>query len=127
MLALIIIAGAMLLLVATAVRNALAVVLSCGCGLAVWTATRDLPATCAVVLIGLFVTSAILQAGGASPSRLVRTITLSAEAVTAAAASATLAFMLFHDGQGPLAMAVTSTSAALIGAAVALGGRAKTH
>lgn len=127
MLALIIIAGAMLLLVATAVRSALAVVLACGCGLAVWAATHDLPATCAAVLTGLFVTSVILQVGGASPSRLVRTITLSAEAITAAAASATLAFMLFHHDQDPLAMAVTLASAALIGAAMALGTRAKTQ
>lgn len=125
--ALFIIAAVILLLVAAAVRNALAVVLACGFGLAVWTATHDLPATCAVALTGLFVTSVILQVGGASPSRLVRTITLSAEAITAAAASAMLAFMLFHGDQGPLAMAVTLTSAALIGAAVALGSRAKTH
>lgn len=43
--ALFIIAAVILLLVAAAVRNALAVVLACGCGLAVWTATPDLPAT----------------------------------------------------------------------------------
>lgn len=127
MLAFLFIAGALIFFVAILLRNALAFALAGFAAAAVWMTTHDLPATCAAAMATLFLASVFLQVCAASQSSVVRGMTLGAEAIAAATASATFAFMLFQEGQSALAITITMSSAALLGAGVAVGNRARQH
>jgi len=119
------IAGALLLVIAAfVIRNALAFVVAIAGATAAWTVTHDLRATCMAAIASLFLASVLLGLGAASSSPFVRTMTIGAEAATASLAAATLAFMLFQEGQSMQAIVVTVVSAGILGAGMALGNRA---
>lgn len=119
------IAGALLLVIAAfVVRNALAFVVAIAGATAAWTLTHDLPATCVAAAALLFLASLLLGLSATSSSPLICRMTLGAEAATASLAAATLAFMLFQEGQNMQAIIVTVVSAGVVGAGMALGNRA---
>lgn len=125
MVIIVLIAGMLLLLVTFALRNAVALTLVVAGACAVWTVTHDLPATCVAATAGLFLSAFALELGAVSSSRVIRVATIGAEVAVAMIAAATLAFMLFHDGQSAEALSITTLAAVILGGGIALGGRAR--
>jgi len=115
---------AVLVMMMFMLRNALAVVLASASANATWTATHDLPATCAAGLAALFLTSLLLELAANSRGPIIRNLSLTAESIVGGAAAATLAFMLFQGSQSAQALCLTMLCAALLGASSAFGNRA---
>lgn len=116
----VLIVGALLVLGAFVLRNALALGMAGAAAWAVWSATRDVAASCAAAMAALCLATFVLELGAACGSRLVRGFMISAELTASVSAAALLAFMLFHQGQSPLAFALTLASASLIACGLVL-------
>lgn len=107
---------------AVLLRRAVPIAIATALGWAIWSATHDLPTTCAGFIAALLATAVMMDIAASSSFTALRSMVVGIELIVASAAGL-LAFALLHESQSGFALTVATISASLFGSGAVLAKR----